>query len=71
MSLPAIRDSHRVPAFKGARVRWHSCRGPRLATIVGSYGVSLRIKVDGEPDLATVHPTARLEYLPATAKARK
>ncbi len=63
-SMEYIRQTYRVPARRGMRVRWERWTGFFLTgTIVGALGESLRVRIDNTtwPDL--VHPLDHLEYL--------
>lgn len=55
-----IRKFYGVPAKRGARV----CYGASgYGIIVGSQGAYLRIRMDGETQIKSYHPTYLLTYL--------
>jgi hypothetical protein len=70
-SLEYIRNYYGVPARLGGRVRytWDGRGTPADGTIVGGHGGYLKIRLDGQEEWATYHPTWHIEYLdgPATA----
>jgi hypothetical protein len=53
-----IRDYYNVPAKRGMEVVAQGRNG----RIVGSRGEYLRIKVDGEKNILSFHPTWEMEY---------
>ena len=72
MSMGYIRLAYSVPAERGARVRFiggnpdpESDSGVKTqdGTIVGTRGQYLRVRMDGEARIRTLHPTWRVEYL--------
>jgi len=67
MSMEYIRTHYKVPAKRGARVRYIGSPGFAYdGTIVGSQNARLRIRFDGSPmgtDIVTAHPTWKIEYL--------
>ncbi len=63
MSMQYIRDYYKVPATRGARVRWAGMTETREGTIVGSRGAHLRVRFDGSVVIHTMHPTWQVEYL--------
>jgi len=65
MSMKYIRDTYKVPAKRGARVRYTPAnkRVGFEGVIVGSSGRLLRIRLDGEEQVKSYHPTWRMEYL--------
>lgn len=68
MSLDYICKAYKVPANKGARVRYTGDKGPKFSaregTITGATGPYLRIRMDGDSFSNIYHPTWELEYLP-------
>ena len=58
MSMRYIRDHYGVPAKRGMEVVAQGRKG----RIVGSRGSYLRIKVDGEKNILSFHPTWEMEY---------
>ena len=67
MSMAYIREHYKVPAKRGARIRWtwHRLRVEHkdTGTIVGSRGQYLRVRFDGSPEVLSLHPTWEIEYL--------
>jgi len=64
MSLQTIRKTHLVPAKRYGRIRYTGTKDkPRIGTIVGSHGGYLRIRLDGDKQIGTYHPTWMIEYL--------
>lgn len=59
MSAQYVRDYYRVPAARGGRIRFDGAPG----VIVGFRDQYLRVRLDGEPGIDTLHPTWRVEYL--------
>ena len=69
MSMQYIRQRYGVPAKRGARIRYTGLDEDRLGTIVGSdYGAHLRIRLDGDTEIASFHPTWEIKYLDTTLK---
>lgn len=58
-TLEYIRRYYKVPAEKGARVRFEGKAGTILSGASGPY---LRVRLDGEKWARTYHPTWHLEY---------
>lgn len=58
-ALEYIRNYYRVPAFKGAKVRYRGDMG----VIKGGTGAYLLIRIDGETTNYKCHPTWEMEYL--------
>lgn len=59
-SMQYIRDTYKVPAKRGGRVRWNNCEG----TIYGTDMARLKVRLDAGACQVVLHPTdARLEYL--------
>ena len=54
-----IRDHYRVPAKRGARVRFDG----RPGVITGSAGQYLYIRLDGEKRSEMYHPTWQIDYV--------
>ena len=64
MSMAYIRKQYGVPAKRGARVRLaYREDDVRTGTIVKSRGRYLRVRLDGERDARTFHPTCGVEYI--------
>ena len=60
MSMKYIRDTYKVPAKRGGRVRWNNSEG----TIYGTDMARLKVRFDGDACQVILHPTdERLEYL--------
>jgi hypothetical protein len=59
MSLEYIREVYNVPARRGMKVIAHGRNG----IIVGAKGPHLRIKIQGEKNILSFHPTWEMEYL--------
>lgn len=69
MSMQYIRDYYKVPAKRGARIRWTGAvnSGYIEGTIIGSTGQYIRVRFDKEPSRTlTLHPMWKVEYLPTT-----
>lgn len=60
MSAAYVRQTYRVPAKRGMRVRVDD----RLGTIVSFPGQYLGVRFDGERRTLRCHPTWRVEYEP-------
>ena len=58
MGFENIRNVYGVPAKKNGRIEYKS----RPGTIVGTTGAYLRIRLDGESEIKTYHPTWEIEY---------
>jgi len=58
MGFEDISKVYRVPAKMNGRIKYKSKPG----TIVGNTGAYLRIRLDGEMDIKTYHPTWEIEY---------
>lgn len=58
MSMKWIRDHYKVPAKRGMKVIAQGQRG----TIVGSKNEYLRIRIEGEKNILSFHPTWEMEY---------
>lgn len=64
MSMAYIRATYKVPAKRGARVRYTFDRRPaREGVVVGSYGPLLRILMDGDTKPGLYHPSWEMKYL--------
>jgi len=59
-----IRDYYKVPAWRGRRVIYSGGQIPQPGTITGFRDAHLRIRLDGEHQIRSYHPTWRIEYLP-------
>ena len=55
-----IRSTYNVPAKIGGRIEFKS----RPGTIVGANATYLRIRLDGETEINSYHPTWEMEYYP-------
>lgn len=53
------RDYYNVPAKRGMKILY----GTTMGTIVGSKGVYLRIRLDGEDSIKSYHPKNLITYL--------
>ena len=60
MPMQYIRETYKVPAKRGGRVRY---QGKSLGTITSARGPHLRIRLDGEKRPGIYHPTWKIEYL--------
>ena len=60
LDLEYIRSTYNVPAKIGGRIEFKS----RAGTIVGANGTYLRIRLDGETEINSYHPTWEMEYYP-------
>ena len=63
MSMAYIRRTYGVPAKRGARIEYAAHEPPKPGTIVGSKGAHLRIRLDGQKQIKTYHPTFLINYL--------
>ena len=66
MSMENIRKQYRVPAKRGATVRYTGDFGPAHdGVIVGTVGAYLRVRFPTRlgGQVQTIHPTWKLEYL--------
>lgn len=64
MSMHHIRKYYRVPAKRGARVKFTWRTPGRLGTVVGSCDQYLRVRFDDSPKrVETVHATWELEFM--------
>lgn len=59
MSFEYIRETYNVPAKRGMKVIAQGRRG----TIVGVKGPYLRIRIEGETNILSFHPTWEMVYL--------
>ena len=59
MSMKYIREHYNVPAKRGMKVNAQGHNG----VIVGSRGPYLRIRIEGEKNVLSFHPTWEMEYL--------
>ena len=59
MALEYIRDYYRVPAFKGAKVKYKGTE----ATIKGGKGQYLNLVFEDKSMNGSYHPTWEIEYL--------
>lgn len=58
-ALEYIRRYYRVPAFKGAKIKYQGNDG----VIRGGTSSYLLVRLDGEKTNITCHPTWQIEYL--------
>ena len=63
MSVDYIRETYRVPAKVGGRVRYSGGETPTDGVIVGAKNAHLRIRIDGDKFNRNFHPTWKMEYL--------
>ncbi len=63
MSMAWIRKNYRVPAKRGARVRYMGGGKPELGAITSARGSQLMILLDGARHALPFHPTWELTYL--------
>lgn len=64
MSLEYIRRTYKVPAKRGARVRYQGGQSEAMeGGITGSRNAYLRIRFDGHKRSLQCHPTWNMEYL--------
>ncbi|MEQ7008424.1 hypothetical protein ABN028_19820 [Actinopolymorpha sp. B17G11] len=71
MSAKYVRDTYKVPARRGGRVRYTGDKdGPKLATIVSFPGPHLGLRFDGETRTISAHPTWEIEYLPPATREK-
>jgi hypothetical protein len=54
-----IRNYYKVPAKRGGKVKYEGKTG----IIIGSRLAYLRIRLEGEKEIKSYHPTYNLEYL--------
>jgi hypothetical protein len=65
MSMEYIREFYKVPAKRGAKVEYLASDGELIeATIVGSSGAYLLVKLGNNKHTSRMHPTWGLKYLP-------
>ena len=69
-SLDWIRQQYSVPAKRGGRVEYTGDRrrGAQFGTITGALGGHLRIRLEGQKNSLSYHPTWKLRYLDANAE---
>ena len=69
MSMEYIRNHYKVPAKRGAKVRFTDCNGKQsIGTIRSARGAYLRCHFPDHPErLHTIHPTWHVEYLPSNS----
>ena len=58
MSLDYIRECYGVPAKRGMTIIAQGRKG----TIVGARNAYLRVRLEGEKDVLSFHPTWEIEY---------
>lgn len=61
--LSYIQQHYRVPAERGARVRFTDGSFSRVGTIIGARGPYIRVRFDGMRYTSTLHPTWQVEYI--------
>ena len=59
MSMKWIRKHYNVPAKRGMEV----IAQRRHGIIVGSKGEYLRVRIDGEKNIISFHPTHEMKYI--------
>ena len=59
MSMKWIREHYNVPAKRGMEV----VAQRRHGIIVGSKGEYLRIRIDGEKNIMSFHPTHEMKFI--------
>lgn len=65
MSLAYIRKTYKVPATRGGKVEYLAHDGELIsATITGSRGQYLRVRLGNNKRTSILHPTWNLKYLP-------
>lgn len=65
MSMDYIRRTYKVPAKRGAKVKYLASDGELIeATIVGSSGQYLLARLGHNKHTSRLHPTWALKYLP-------
>ena len=73
MAIGYIRSTYGVPAKRGVSVKFtgnpHKC--PQLGTITGSHGQYLKVRMDGDHETGSYHPTWRMEYLVPNTQAER
>lgn len=69
MSIQDIREFRKISAKIRGRVRYTGGKTPRLGTIVGTHNGYLRIRLDGDKQPGSYHPTWKLEFLEADQDA--
>lgn len=64
MSMEYIRETYRVPAKKGGRVKYINDSGVTTeGTITGTHGAYIKVKIDGDKHSDCYHPRHNIEYL--------
>ena len=58
-ALEYIRNYYRVPAFKGAKIKYQGKDG----VIRGGTGSYLLVRIEGEKTNVKCHPTWQIEYI--------
>lgn len=64
MSIEYIRETYKVPAKIGGRVRYTGSACAMLGTITGTRSAHIIVKLDEKEDARPFHPTWEMEYLP-------
>lgn len=62
MSMDYIRRAYGVPAKRGARISFVRGQQQVFGTIVGARNARLRVRMDGERTVCSLHPTWRVGY---------
>jgi hypothetical protein len=59
-----IREYYGVPAWRGTRITYRGGQVPQEGTIVGfsQENAHLRIRLDGEREIRSYHPTWMIDY---------
>jgi hypothetical protein len=60
-----IREYYNVPAWQGGRIVYRGRQVPQQGTITGfsQENMHLRIRLDGEREIRSYHPTWMIDYL--------
>lgn len=61
--MQSIRDTHGVPAKRGARVEYHGGLDPVTGTVTSADGQYLRVRLDGEKRSRRFHPAWKLLFI--------
>lgn len=73
MSMEYVRTHYGVPARRNARIEFtgNAMNGAMLGTIVGASRQYLRVRMDGEKRIWTLHPTWKVKYLTPNAPGER
>lgn len=63
MSMEYVRNTYKVPAKRGGKVRYAGFEVPKVGKIVSSKGGYIRVAFPGESRNVLLHPTWNVEYL--------